>query len=369
MSEAVRALVEALRHRPSLRPAPERAFLRVASWNVLRGAELEGITAYLRETPGLSDFDVLLLNEVDLGMARSHNSDVAAELSEALGVHHVFGNSYVCLDLGDTRDKAELAAREDAPSNQLGLHGNAILSRHPIREARNVPILITRDKFHSSEKRLGAKRALCATIDTPLGPLPVATAHLDSIGSPAQRAAQLGDLLAATGPGRLLLGGDLNTTTYDLRTPLRLVWNVLTKALRGGFPHVIHQYMHPYERYEKPIFDVLEAAGLDWRSPNDLGQGSLRYEVGDFHSESAVTDHLPGFMLRYLRYKLRPWGGVAPLKLDWFATRGLRALAADELCEASGRRSLGPTVFPRPTWGGRRLSDHDPILVDLVFEG
>jgi hypothetical protein len=51
---------------------------------------------------------------------------------------------------------------------------------------------------------------------------------------------------------------------------------------------------------------------------------------------------------------LRNHGGRCPLKLDWFAVRGLRAenpTVADGLAHAYGAP----------------LSDHDPIAVDLVL--
>lgn len=346
-------------------PRPHRAFLRVASWNIQRGIHAEGVVDILRTAPELADLDVLMLNEVDAGMARSGNRDVAAFLGEALGFARVFGNSYLCLDRGDARDRKDGGDGE----NTLALHGNAILSRWPLARAANVPVHVTKDKFHSAEKRLGAKKALWAEADTPLGRVAFGSAHLDSVASPDQRAAQLRDLLAdlpATGSLPALVGGDFNTHTYDVKNPLRLARNLFLKMVRGAFPHGIHHYMHPWEIYERPVFDALQDAGFDWRTFNDLSRGTMRYEVGSFDCESSVREQMPGVAVDLLRWKLRPWNGVVPLRMDWLAGRGLRALSDGEVVEADGRRSRSPTTVVRPWARGAKISDHDPVVADIV---
>jgi len=345
--------------------APEgRPFLRVVHWNIERGKAAHAQVAYLAAHPVLRHADVLMLNEVDVGMARSGDIDVVRVFGDGLGFYHVFGNSYLCLDSGNARDRA--AGRE----NTLGLAGNAILSRFPLLRAENVSLAITKEKFHSSEKRLGHKKALWAQVATPLGPLAVASVHLDSSCAPAARAAQLDDLLRELEQRgvaeRCLVGGDLNTTTYDLASLPRLSWNIVQKLVRGGFPHAIHHYVHPFELYEKPVFDVLAAHGLDWDRFNAPAVGTSRYEVGTFDSESKVRDYLPDVFVRLLAWRLRPWSGVAPLKIDWFAGRGLRVLEAEALRDGD-RIATAPAAFAKPRHEGELLSDHDPIVVDVAF--
>lgn len=365
--EEIGRVTHALAYGKPANPAPtgEARFVRVASWNIERGKEVEGQVAFIKNHPALSRADVLLVNEVDIGMARSGNRDIARELSEALGFEYVFGNSYLCLDPGNIRDGA---AGEE---NELGLHGNAILSRYPILRAENVSVSITKEKFHSSEKRLGHKKALWAEVQTPLGKLPVATAHLDSGAAPYQRGAQLRDLLARLEERgvaeRCVVGGDFNTTTYDLKSIPRLTWNIFKKMLRGGFPHAIHHYVHPHEIYDRPVFDALDAAGFDWKSFNAPAIGTTRYEVGTFDSESKVRDYLPEIFVKILAWRLKPWNGIAPLKIDWLSGRGVRALSEEEIREEGGRVSLAPQSFYKPRRDGILLSDHDPIVVDVAF--
>ncbi len=326
--------------------------MRVATWNIERGIELDGIKAYLSRHEELLASDILMLNEVDLGMSRSGNRDVAAEIADLLGFNMVFGNSYLCLDEGDTRD-GQFASEP----NRESLHGNAILSRHPIKRAENISITVSKDKFHSGDRRLGHKKALWAEVETHLGNLPVVSVHLDVICSVSVREAEISDILEKVAErglqDRVLLGGDFNTSTYDVQNIPRLLWNLIKKLFRGGFPHGIYHYMHPYELYEKPIFDVLDRHGMDYRSFNAMEMETSRYEVGEFESESKVRDFLPQFAVDVLKWKLRPWDGVTPLKLDWFAGRGLTAVNCH--------------VFHRPVWDGRSLSDHDPVITDVVF--
>ena len=358
-------LTRALEYRRPARPAPrpERRFLRAVAWNIERGNRLDGVLGLLQSAPQLADCDFVILNEADVGMARSGNRHAAREIAEALGMEMAFGNSYLCLTQGDSRDGAP------KEKNRESLHGNAILSRWPLLRAESFSVEVTRDKFESSEKRLGHKKAMWAEAETPLGRVSLMTPHLDPYASPAQRGAQLQhalDKVGEHGLGPVLLGGDLNTTTYDLETIPALVKNVTGKMLRGGFQHAIDAYMRPFERYERPIFEALEKAGFDWRAFNDLHTGSVRYEAGTFDSESKVRDHVPGVVVHFLRWKLRPWNGKVPIKVDWFAARGLRALAAGELEDAGGRKSQAPTVLERARWQGEWVSDHDPIVVDVV---
>jgi len=314
----------------------------------------------------LKDVDVLILNEVDKGMARSGNCNVAAELAEALGFEYVFGNHYLCLDYGDPRDGVH-----NVP-NQVGLHGNAILSRYPITRANVFSLSITKDKFLSSEKRLGHKKGLWAEIDSPLGIIPVVAVHLDPYASPSQRGAQMLDVMQVVkreGFTAALLGGDLNTTTNNLRALPTTVWTVLHKVVLG-LRYSLGHALHPLRRYERRILQALHSEGFDVEAYNDMEAPTSRYEIGSFESESKLGEHMPEAaakgLSRFLRRKLAPWKGEANFKLDWFAGRGVRALRSGELVEKDGRESVGPQVFHKPEWEGQRLSDHDPILVDIA---
>src|SRR6185503_19906190 len=108
---------------PDARPRL-RTFLRVVEWNFERGGRLEGIIKALNEHPVLRFADLLLLNELDDGMIRSRNLNVALELGRAIAAHSVFGAEYLELTKG-AGEEAMLAGE-----NTRALHGNAILTRH-----------------------------------------------------------------------------------------------------------------------------------------------------------------------------------------------------------------------------------------------
>ncbi len=120
--------------------APLGDTVRLAAWNIQRGRRFDAVLAALREQPLLASADVLLLAEVDCGMARSGNRHVARALAEALGMRFAFGVSYLVLedDWGENPDGAH---------NELALAGTAVLSRAPIEAVENVDLPELRDKF------------------------------------------------------------------------------------------------------------------------------------------------------------------------------------------------------------------------------
>lgn len=97
--------------------------LRVAFWNIERGLQLDLMKQALLE-PGkfeetidagkqrteaqrvrireqaeaLREADILVLNEVDLGMKRTDYRDVAREMAETLGMNYVYGVEFVEVD-------------------------------------------------------------------------------------------------------------------------------------------------------------------------------------------------------------------------------------------------------------------------------
>lgn len=327
---------------------PSESRLRVAAWNIQRGARFEALIETLAANEMLREADVLFLEEVDNGMARSGHRNVARELAASLHMHYGFGVSY--LVLGD--DLLENAAGEE---NTLALAGNAMLSKHPFRWLENVDLPEIKDKFSSrSEKRLGKKRALMAGIDLPSGPLVLACCHLDSNASPAQRALQADFLLqrAFARGDRVLLGGDLNTTTYNASGFGPLMFDLVHKFFHQGFDGTVRGYMKPEESYEKPLFRVLEAHGMTTAGFNDRDVGTFVYDMSDPYTIEKLHVRVGRSLTWLLDWRLRPYGGVCPAKLDWFAGRGIDP--------------LGAWVVEPARIGGIPASDHACIVVDLV---
>lgn len=287
--------LNAVEHRPAPveRPVPPR--LRVAAWNAERLKYHAPSAALLRGA------DVVLLTEADIGMARSGNRHTVRDLAEALGMGWAYGVEFVELGLGDARE-SEWHADDD---NRAGLHGNAILSRHPLLDPVIIPLDAGGTWFagrSGNQRRLGGRMAIAARLDAPR-PLWLVAAHLESHSDAADRARQ-GERLAAAidrlvpaGAG-VVLGGDFNT-----------------KEALGSL-----------EAPEEPLFAVLRDAGFDWRRCNAPGP-----------TQRTRPDGTP----------------VAPFaKLDWLFTRHVEAEA--------------PATIPAVDETGAAISDHDVVAATVV---
>ena len=197
---------------------------------------------------------------------------------------------------------------------------------------------------------------MLAEIALPDGPLVVAACHLDTNASPAQRARQLGGVLDSvdrSGVTRALVGGDFNTSTYDLSSTLALARDLLHKLLVTGFRATVDQYMTPEKRYERPVFDLLRARDFVVDGFNDRGTGSYFYDLTDPYvlarSRKLVGRVLTGLLVRLLR----PWNGRVPARLDWFAGRNVTPVAA-------------AVERPYAADDGRPISDHSAVIVDVA---
>ncbi|MBL9041886.1 MAG: endonuclease/exonuclease/phosphatase family protein [Myxococcales bacterium] len=324
--------------------------LRAVAWNIQRGRHLSALIEALRDDPELRRADVLLLSEVDLGMGRSGNRNIARELAVALGMHYAFGVSY--LVLGD-----DVLENQEGAANTLALAGAAVLSRWPLGTVYNLDLPELRDKFSSkSEKRLGKKRALAAEILLPSGSLWVSTCHLDSNASPTQRSRQLAALLTelSSRGAHQLVGGDFNTTTYDASGTGALVFDLLHKLVTKGFHATVEGYMTPEDSYEQPLFATLEQLGYAHQGFNDRRQGSYFYDVESPYEEAKLIQKVGGLATRWLQRRLRPWNGCVPARLDWFVGRGVLPLAAG--------------VVEVKRQDGIPASDHRPVFVDIALE-
>lgn len=333
--------------------APRRpGQVRAIAWNVERGKRFEGLHQLLTSDPELGAGDLYLLTEVDIGMGRSGNRNVPKELAQALGMGYVFANYHLVLAEGDRGERGH------GVPNTKAMHGCALLTRFPVLRLEGVDLFERRDKFHATEKRIGNKRALLCEVLLPDGPLTVALVHLDPFAGPRDRAGQVRQILARLrefGGERVLLGGDLNTNTYDLSSGRGLAYNFFYKLTRFGIEGMAAQYMKPEEHFERAVFDALRAGGFVTEGFNDVTRGTIYYDIYDPEIFRKALDYMPKAMRRvmwaYLERRLAPWGGRVPLRVDWFAGKGLSPRA--------------PQVIERPLADGRIVSDHNPILVDL----
>lgn len=327
--------------------APARGKYRFVAWNVERGTQFQGQAGVLRSHPYLREADVLLLTETDAGMVRSGNRAVARELARALEMQYTFAPCYLNLTKGS-------GIEFDLPgSNDLGLHGNAILSRYPIVNVRPIFLKNGVDKMASREKRIGRQAAVAADIRFPNLSLTAVSVHLDAQSTQRHRSLQMRDVLEAIGDSRaVVLGGDWNTSTYNSSGAIHAILGFWLRVMMGVDNVIRNHYLHPYRRFEKDLFALLGERGFDYEACNRLGEHTVSYDVEDIRATKALHDWVPGWCFHFIRWALRNHGGRCPVKLDWFATRGVR-------CE-------NPAVIHEVREGRAvPLSDHDAIGVDV----
>ena len=235
--------------------------LRIAFWNIERGLELDYIELLLtdrdafmakiaeerkqatenkkgvraielekipEEIETLKAADVWVLNEVDWGVKRTAYREVVRELAKTLNMNWAYGVEFLEIDskqLGtDTFEDNE----SEADRQQLleifkvdkdkvrALHGNAVLSRYPIRSARLVPFTVGYDWFKESkirtvekvkrkaallvgedllqEVRRGQRTTLYVDLDVPEAPghrVTIAATHLENRAKPKIRRQQM----------------------------------------------------------------------------------------------------------------------------------------------------------------------------------
>ncbi len=336
-------------------PSQDLSRIRVTAWNIERGSRLEGILKVLSEHPEIKHSDILLLTELDHGMARSQNRAVAREIAQALDLNYVFVPCYLSLVKGSGLEY------DVEGENTLALHGNALFSRHPIRSAQSIALPNGKDKMAGKEKRLGQQRVALATVDHPLGSFHVASVHLDAHSTPTHRRRQMEIILDHI--DRLprlpvVLGGDWNTTTFNSKRALYSILGYCRRVLMGVRNVVENHYPYPDRWFERSLFRHLEQRSYRYRDLNQLGAGTLHYDMHDIASNTNMADWVPAWCFWFINWAMKRVGGSCSLKLDWFAGRDV--IPAPQ----SSPRVLGE-VHDR----NQPLSDHDPILVDIQLDG
>lgn len=205
--------------------------LRVASYNLLHGISLPArgavdLDAAADAIAGLGA-DVVALQEVDRGLARTDRVDQTGALAARTGLHGLFAPAL----LGDP-DRAWTTVGDEDPGTAG--YGVGLLSRVPLVAPRRIalpgggagaraPGAGSRNPGWDREPRV----ALCGLLRVGEHLLTVATAHLSYL--PWRGLAQLATVLRAVGSGTdadapAVLLGDLNLPAWPVRALLRDGW-------------------------------------------------------------------------------------------------------------------------------------------------
>ena len=320
--------------------------LRIVSWNIERGKQLPHLIDYFNEDSELAKADVILVIETDNGMGRTKNRNVARELAEALRMNYCYSPSYLVLGKGD------IGETEHSAQNTLALHGTAVLSKYPIQFADGIEVPPVKEVFHSSEKRLGCKKGLVAQIEVNNKTISFGAIHIDLSSTAQDRADQLGAVINALPNSDIqIVGGDWNCGTFNLRRKWEIITQSFGKLVTIGFAGAIEHYMTPELKFEKPLFNLLTEKGFEYNNYNDRNKGTLYFDMNDMLTNEKTAKFIPNFLVKELDRRLKPWNGCVPLKIDWLAGKGAKPINAQ--------------TIEKPQINNTRLSDHNPIYVDI----
>ena len=330
---------------------PQTAVSAVA-WNIERGNIFEGIVDALKNHERLKDKDLLLLTELDYGMARSGNRFVARELAQELKLNYAFAPVYIALQKGSGVESAVEG------ENTTSIHGLAMFSRFPIKNAHAVPLPNGKDKMLGKEKRLGYLRALVADIEHPAGTFRAVTTHLDAHCSRRHRHLQMKIILdhLDTLPALpTIIGGDWNTTTFNSQNSTRAIMGYWRRVLMGPKNVTKKHFPHPDRFFEKGLFGELEKRGYDYKSLNEIGAGTLHYDVESIEKNTNLRDWVPEWCFPFIFWAAGRVGGRVSGRLDWFAGKGIKAKGNPQ------------TIGDLKDEDGTPLSDHDAIALDFTL--
>jgi endonuclease/exonuclease/phosphatase family metal-dependent hydrolase len=442
--------------------------MRVAAWNIERGsnfdliqmafsdpealakvavernaaveekhrAKPEEIADVRLESEHLQQSDVIILNEVDLGMGRTDYRDVAKDLAKALGMSYAYGVEFIEVDkiyLGleelrppkNDKDVEERFTRDVAVDRNLykGLHGTAILSRYPIRSARNIRLKPCYEWYEKEKKEIselekgrriasknvfleriarevrhGNRFALVAELEVPESPTGVVTVvgvHLENKCRPTCRKEQMEELLLQLQPvqGPLVMGGDLNSTGSD-GAPMSIGREIKKRVRNPGFwagqaiswfspvafPNLVIGSTNYIKNYQDPtalsipliavnrearLFEKLEKFRFADGGSFDFGGTRMKSSNGregtlSNSNERAAKGFTPTFEFE------RDFGGVVgQLRLDWLLVKPAVYGQNHALHFAPW---FGATLDHLNEAFPGQISDHHPISVDLPLK-
>jgi len=446
--------------------------LRVACWNIERGLELDDIQLFLtdkdrfmakmdeerkkakesgqkvravalekipEEIEIIKAADVWILNEVDWGVKRSQYREVVRELAETLDMNWAYGVEFLEIDskqLGT--DTFEDHETEEARQQLLelfrvdqdrirALHGNAVLSRYPIRAARLVPFKAQYDWFNGEKKitalekgkrkaatligedlqremRRGGRMTLFVDLDVPELPghtLTVAATHLENRAKPKVRRQQLEELLSHVNETSdpVVIAGDLNTTgadstptsvknmlykqfgSTDFWTTKGVQWATGVGMVYGATKSAIKLAGVQYRvdptsanipglsaNLERGFFTTLEQFRFaDGKAIDFRGvpERTVNGKSGTLadSNQRAGKGFAPSFATELMWGKVR----VAKFRLDWIFVKSELENPRDQKGSYAFAPHFARTLIDLNDYPPVPMADHSPITIDLPF--
>mmetsp|Transcript_4069 Transcript_4069/g.7249 ORF Transcript_4069/g.7249 Transcript_4069/m.7249 type:complete len:718 (+) Transcript_4069:54-2207(+) len=162
--------------------------VRIIALNAERGRTWKQICRMSQSKPNLKGAHLYILNEMDSGMARTHNEDTTQLLAQCLAMDYVYGVEFV--ELTEGPEKMRVAAAKFGEPSSRSFHGNAILSAFPLEDVEILRLPGAEEFWHKGgfdgQHRLGGRMAIFATLPVVnvygvrQGSVQIVSTHLDS---------------------------------------------------------------------------------------------------------------------------------------------------------------------------------------------
>ena len=154
---------------------------------------------------------------------------------------------------------------------------------------------------------------------------------------------------------RAIIGGDWNTTTHNSSRAFYAIMGYWLRVFMG-MDRSIDSLPSSASHVRKRALRAVGARGFDYRRCNELGELTMSYDVDCDKTRQNLGEWVPGWCFAFIRWALRNHEGRCPMKVDWFAARGLETESPMVIHELREGRKVP-------------LSDHDAIGIDLVLVG
>jgi endonuclease/exonuclease/phosphatase family metal-dependent hydrolase len=235
--------------------------------------QLSGVIEFLAGTKA----DVIILQEVDLNARRTHQLNIAREISKNLQMNYVFGREFQELTQGSRTSPA--------------YHGQATLSRWPLSNSR-----ILRFKRQSSfwrprwfvpeiqpfQERIGGRMALVTDISVAGRTLVTYNLHLESRGDDNLRCSQLDECL-----------DDARRFNFD--TPIVLAGDLNLDASRSAAADAVRRAQFRFVLQKQPVSTTRSRSlfdrgrAIDWM----FTRGAVTAVSFEVDRAVSVSDHYP----------------------------------------------------------------------------
>jgi len=374
----------------------------------------------LRQRARLAASDIILLEEMDVGVPRSGYLDAAGEMARALGMNYAFATQYIELD-PDQMDRAKSAEEKSA---YKGLFGSALLSRYPIRSVELLPLdhqpydwwdgeiaehgpLESTRRFGSEvvfkneirrELKVGGRnffRVDLAVPGLPNDTLTVVIIHLEIKCEPKERRKQIQEILARIKDidHHVIIGGDFNSAPSDISQTS--VLKVTKKSLKnpstylslltdvalafGGLINEGRWVLNTTKNFHSPLaanipiiaanpvrplfqdirdFRFADGGAFDWRGDKERSING-RGSLLSNSNEKDVKGQMPSFSVR------RPIGPVGKYRLDWLFVKTLLTDSTQKDAPYRLAPHFGETMREFNQNLREHISDHRPIVIDI----